>query len=172
MTLLIVNFVLDVTQLRRYLMTMNQVIEQFALKCYGEEDSSIKDGTMQIVECTLSDSKFLLKLAGSTKGVTFDNPKGARWWLGFVDDTLVGSVCLAMLGSKARCKSDFVLSSMRNRGIYATLFRRRMDYIYDSFISQATCFSTKFSRPMFLKTGFTITKGVPEDDIVFMSKIM
>jgi hypothetical protein len=154
-------------------MNMQDVKEKFALKCNGEElNVPIKDGSIDILECTLYDSKFLNRLAGATKGVTFENPKNALWWLGFIGNNLVGSVCLTMLGSKARCKSDFVLSSMRGRGIYSVLFNKRLKHIEDRFIPQATCFSTQFSRPMFAKAGFKIEKGLPEDDIVFMSKIM
>lgn len=130
-------------------------------------EQSIAHG-LTLTTCTF-DNLVLLNALRRIKGVSWDNPEGAVWFIARDGAAVVGSACYVEKNGQARFKSDAVLPSYRGKGIYKLLSAARLQYAEEQCISRATCFSSADSRHQFLKDGFVQLR---EDDngIAFMER--
>lgn len=130
-------------------------------------EQSIAQG-LTLTVCTL-DNLTLLNPLRRIKGVSWDNPEGAVWFLAREGSAVVGAACYVEKNGQARFKSDAVLPTYRGQGIYASLSASRLKYAEEQCISRATCFSSADSRRQFLKDGF-IQLREDAQGIAFMEK--
>lgn len=115
------------------------------------------------------EAKVRLKPLRKIKGVSWANPLGTVWFLAECKGSVVGAVAYVEGRGEARFKSDAVLPEFRGRGLYSFLFGVRLSHAEDSMLSRATCFSSKDSRPQFLKSGFKVVRE-SSNGIAFMEK--
>lgn len=74
------------------------------------------------------------------------------------DDQLAGFVGILLSGSRTFFKNDYVLSQYRNRGVYTTLFERRLELCRKMSIRSAAAFVTDASLPTYVKYGASVHK--------------
>lgn len=139
-----------------------------------ERQATLKDG--QVVDIlkpiNMGCVKVLKPLAGGGQ-VSFANPKGSLWFLAVIEGVIVGCCCLVeMKNSSYRVKSDAVHPSYRGLGIYAHLSHSREHYAIGKGAKEFTCFSSRDSRPQFMKDGYEATREEDSKQITYMRKVL
>lgn len=101
--------------------------------------------------------------------VTLENPNEAVWFGAYIDKELVGFNCAVIKNGAARLKSDYVFDEHRNKGVYDSMFKHRLDYCQENNVKKATAFCTPLSLGTFLRYGF-VPKTKNKNGIVFVVK--
>jgi GNAT superfamily N-acetyltransferase len=104
--------------------------------------------------------------------VTLDNPKGAVWFAAVDvnnENAIIGFVCAVVKGKTVRFKSDYIAPEYRGKGIYRSLFEKRLRGASCK-AQRATAFCTPLSLPTYLKFGFQVKSW--KGDIAFVERML
>lgn len=149
-------------------MNYEEVVQKCVREVIGTHQLKDVEAEVKVLICRLFDTDFLKR--ASKDIMTFKNPAEAVWFLPFAFGELVGSMCCVITGKSARMKSAFLIESARGNGIYSGISRFRLAWAREQGCTDATCFSTIFSRSQLLRDGFKeVSEKTP--GIVFMRKV-
>lgn len=104
-------------------------------------------------------------------GVTWDGVDRCHWHIAICEGEVLGCVGTLIMNNKARFRTDVVLPEHRGKGIYSLLFMMRQYYAVAINCTEATAFSNRNSRPVFLKNGFIGSGKETSGGVLYMRKV-